>query len=60
MLFIVALDRRRISLTVINYCSFEKTIAADRVFEKPQRCLFITLCRQQKVNGLAMLIDRTI
>src|SRR5207237_36480 len=33
---------------------------ADGFFQKPERGLFIAVLREQKVNGLALLIDRTI
>src|SRR5262245_4960332 len=60
MLLVVALDGGFIGVTAVNGNDLRETIAADRLFQKPQRGLCVPVLREEKVNGLAVFIHRPI
>jgi hypothetical protein len=60
VLFIVALNGGCIRLTAIDGDLVGHAVAMDRLGEKAERGLGIPVLREQKVNGLAGLIDRSV
>jgi hypothetical protein len=60
MLLIIGPDGRSIGLTPIDGNRLRDPMAADGLFQKAQGGVLIPLRRQQKVNRLAVFIDRTI
>ena len=44
----------------VNSDHFEEPVAADGLLQKPERRLCVSVLRQQKVNGLAVLIHGAI
>jgi len=57
---VVALDGGFIGVTAVDGDRLGETVAADGFFQKPQGGLCIAVLREQKVNRLAVLIDRAI
>src|SRR5215831_10436987 len=57
---VVALDGGFIGVTAVDGDRLGETVTADGFFQKPQCGLGIPVLRQEKVNGLALLIDRAI
>jgi hypothetical protein len=49
---VVALDHCGIGFTAVNGDSLGDPVAADRLRQKPQRRLWVSVLRQQKVDGL--------
>src|SRR5215467_8997282 len=60
MFLVVAFDGRFIRVTAVNGDRLRDSVPADRLFQKPQCGLCIPMLGEQKVNGLAVLIDRSI
>ena len=60
MFLVVALDGGFIGVTAVDGNLLRDPVAADGFFQKPQGGLFIAVLREQKVNRLAVLIDRSI
>ena len=60
MFRVIAFDGGFIGITAVDSNGLRKPVAADRLLQKPERGLCIAVLRQQKVNGLAVLIHRTI
>ena len=60
MFLIVAFDRGFIRVTPINGDRLRDPVPADCLLEKSSRGLLVSVCREQKVNGLPGLIDRMI
>ena len=60
MCLVVALDRGFIGVAAVNCDRLRQPVAADRLLEKAQRRLFVPMLGEQKVNGLALLIYRTL
>jgi len=60
VLGIVALDGRFIGRTPVDGDLLRHAVAADRFLEKAERGLLVPLLSEQKVNGLAGLVYRTI
>ena len=60
MCLVVALDGGFIGVAAVDGDRLGETVAADGLFQKPERGLFIPVLRQEKVNRLALLIDRSI
>src|SRR5262249_6862111 len=58
--FVIAFDGGFIGVTAVNGDRLRDSVAADRLLQKPQCGLCIPLLGEQKVNGLAVLIDRSI
>ena len=54
---IVALNGRCIGVTAVDGNRLRDPVAADGFLQKAQRGLFIAVLREQKVNGLALLIQ---
>ena len=57
---VVALNGRFVGVAAVNGNRLGEPVAADRLLEKAQRSLFVPMLGEQKVNSLALLIDRTI
>ena len=57
---VVAFDGGFIGVTVVDGHGVRETIAADGLLQKPQRGCCIPVLREEKVNGLAVFIHRTI
>jgi len=57
---VVALDGGFIGVTAVDGDRLRQPVAADGFFQKPERGLFIPVLCQEKVNRLALLIDRSI
>src|SRR5262244_2955904 len=57
---VIAFDGSFIGVTAVNGNGLRKTIATDGLLQKPERSLFIAVLREQKVNRLAVLINRAI
>src|SRR5262249_34277810 len=49
-----------IGVTAVDGDRLGEPVAANRFFQQPQGGLFIPVLREQKVNRLALLIDRAI
>jgi hypothetical protein len=60
VLLVVALDGGFIGVTAVNGDRLWKPITADRFLERLQRRLFVPLLGEQKVDGLAVLVPRTV
>src|SRR5215217_4514998 len=60
MFLIVALDRRFIGRTPVDGDLFWHAVATDHLGQKAFRGLLIALLRQEEINGLALLIHRTV
>src|SRR5262252_8550723 len=60
MLFVIAFDGGFIGVTAVNSERLRDPVPADRLLQKPQCGLCIPMLGEQKVNGLAVLIDRSI
>jgi hypothetical protein len=58
--FVRALDRGFIGLTAVNRDLFGDPMAVDRFLQKLERRLLIPMLGEQKINGLAGFIHRTI
>ena len=58
--FVVAADGRRIRLAAIDGDRLGRAVTTDRVREKAQRRLCISVLGEQKVNRLALPIHRAI
>src|SRR5215831_10845069 len=57
---VVAFDGGFIGVTVVDGHGVRETIATDGLLQKPQRGCCIPVLREEKVNGLAVFIHRTI
>jgi hypothetical protein len=57
---IIAFDRGFIGVTAVNRDRFGEPVAADRLLQKPQCGLGVAVLGEQKVDRLAVLIDRPI
>ena len=60
VLFVIALDGGFIGITAINGDRLGEPIAANRLLQTPQRGFGVPLLREEKVDGLAVLIHRPI
>jgi len=60
MLCVVALHGGFIRLTAVNGDRLEEPVTADRFLEQPEGRLCVSMLRQQKVNGLAVLVHGAI
>src|SRR5262249_60657719 len=60
MFFIVALDGRFIGGPPIDGDLLRHAVATDRLSQKAFRGLLVALLRQEEINGLALLIHRTV
>jgi hypothetical protein len=60
MCLVVALDGRIIRVTAVNGDHLGEAIAADGFLQKPKRRLCIPVLCEQKIDGLAVCVDRTI
>jgi hypothetical protein len=60
VLFVIAFEGGFIGVTTVNGDRLRDPVPADCLLQKPQRGLCIPMLGQQKVNGLAVLIDRPI
>jgi hypothetical protein len=57
---IVAFDSCFIGVTAVDCNRLGDPVAADGFLQKVERGRFIAVRREQKVNGLALLIDCTV
>src|SRR5262249_17093672 len=57
--FVVAFNGRFVGVTAVNGDRLRDPVAADCLLQKPERCFFIPVLREEKVNGLAVLVHRT-
>ena len=57
---VVALDRGFIRVTAVNGDLLGDPMTADGFLQKPEGRLFIAVLGEQEVNGLALLIYRTV
>ena len=60
VLLVIAFDRGFIGVTAVNRDRFGEPIAADRLFQKPERGRCIPVLGEQKVNGLAVFVDSAL
>ena len=60
MCLVVALDGGFIRVAAVNGDRLGESIPADRFLQEAQRRLFIPVLREQKVDGLALLIHGAI
>jgi len=59
VLFVLVRAGGFMGVTAVKRDGLRDPVAAERLLEKPQRCLFVPVFRQQKVNRLAVFVDRT-
>jgi hypothetical protein len=57
---VVALNSRFIGVTAVDSNRLGDSVAADGFLQKPECRLFIAVLREQKVNGLVLLIHRAV
>ena len=60
MIVIIALDGRSIGFAPINGDLVGQAVAANRLVQEAPSCRFIALLGQQKVNDLAVFVQRTV